>query len=75
MCAEENRDGIVNEPCHADQIITLRKKLATLEFRDLMMLHLDKYTRLTQDEYTSSICQIDEYLDVKMCSCDSTESR
>ena len=40
-----------------------------------MMLHLDKYTRLTQDEYTSSICQIDEYLDVKMCRCDSTESR
>ena len=41
-----------------------------------MMLHLDKYTRLTpQDEYTSSICQIDEYLDLKMCSCDSTESR
>ena len=39
-----------------------------------MMLHLDKYTRVTpQDEYTSSICQIDEYLDVKMCSCDSTK--
>ena len=37
-CAEENRDGIVNEPCHADQIITVRKQIATLEFRDQMLL-------------------------------------
>ena len=36
--AEENRDGIVNEPSHADQIFTVRKQIATLEFRDLMLL-------------------------------------
>ena len=36
LCAEENRDSVVNELCHADQIVTL-------EFRDLMLLHVDKH--------------------------------
>ena len=36
ICAEENRDSVVNGLCHADQIVTL-------EFPDLMLLHVDKY--------------------------------
>ena len=54
ICAEENRDGIVNEPCHADQIITLRKQVATLEFRDPMSLI--NTTRLTLQKRTFNLC-------------------
>ena len=54
ICAEENRDGIVNEPCHADQIITLRKQVATLEFRDPMLLI--NTTRLTLQKRTFNLC-------------------
>ena len=43
ICAEENRDSVVNGLCHADQIVTLVKRIVTLEFRDLMLLHVDKY--------------------------------
>ena len=54
ICAEENRDGIVNEPCHADQIITLRKQVATLEFRDPMLLI--NTTHLTLQKRTFNRC-------------------
>ena len=39
----KSRQSCVNEPCHADQIVTLGKRIATLEFRDHMLSHVDKY--------------------------------
>ena len=55
ICAEENRDGIVNEPCHADQIITVRKQIATLEFRDQMLLIMNTTRLAPQNECTFNL--------------------